>query len=639
MKKWVAFLLLNFFANGFAQTVAPQFSELNGIEDQQGNTHLFYRIYTSWIDSATYLPVSSNNIYHYDLSSNTDTLFLKSYYGIDSVTNMPEEFVISDLTFWQNNPELYIYGGTTDITVLYEHTFIYRFDSENTYYRRGVEHVIEISGQNDSLLYAGVQVYDSLGFELTIRSTDGGWNWESVSDTYELLSLNPFNDQTFFAWETIYKNLYKTTDGGISFYIVDSSMTYWEQQYHYDPDQTHIYRVVRNFNNNNYELKISSNDGEVFTWNTKYTSPNEIFISSDAASAGEIYLADVNNIYSSGNYGDDFYPVISLEDTIKGIYKKPNSFKLYAATKYRIYEIDIISNSLKVIKSITPPEENYGWLPLSISNLWVYENYYYENGIPEFIGYSWNIIDDEIVLSNGKKYFRMLQRRISGTIDTLFLRLDSLTAVIYAYDENSGEDLVYENLSGELGDTVCYEYNQAWGCQVVQSEEEFSLWGLNTYLKKLFPSSPGWGCDHSLVKGIGIYDYGCGDLIYFSSKLFGCIINGTVYGDTTVVSVEDEIPDLPTKFYLSQNYPNPFNPSTTIKFTIPNVERRASSLYSTTLKVYDVLGNEVATLVNKELLPGEYEVEFNAEGLPSGVYFYRLTAGSYSSTKKLLLLK
>ncbi len=97
--------------------------------------------------------------------------------------------------------------------------------------------------------------------------------------------------------------------------------------------------------------------------------------------------------------------------------------------------------------------------------------------------------------------------------------------------------------------------------------------------------------------------------------------------------------NLPTEFKLYANYPNPFNPGTTIKFTIPNVERRASSLYSTTLKVYDILGNEVATLVNKELPPGEYEVEFNAANLPSGVYFYRLTAGSYSSTKKLMLLK
>jgi len=86
------------------------------------------------------------------------------------------------------------------------------------------------------------------------------------------------------------------------------------------------------------------------------------------------------------------------------------------------------------------------------------------------------------------------------------------------------------------------------------------------------------------------------------------------------------------KWRLDQNYPNPFNPSTKIKFTI-------SDLRFTILKVYDVLGNEVATLVNKIKEPGYYEVNFNASNLASGVYFYRLVAGSFVSTRKMLLLK
>jgi len=113
------------------------------------------------------------------------------------------------------------------------------------------------------------------------------------------------------------------------------------------------------------------------------------------------------------------------------------------------------------------------------------------------------------------------------------------------------------------------------------------------------------------------------------------------------VTNEDEIP---TEFSLEQNYPNPFNPITTIRFTIPTVERFAeslksineqigNSLYNVQLKVYDVLGNEVATLVNKDKPAGSYEVEFDATGLPSGVYFYRLTASSFLTTKKMSLLK
>ncbi len=94
----------------------------------------------------------------------------------------------------------------------------------------------------------------------------------------------------------------------------------------------------------------------------------------------------------------------------------------------------------------------------------------------------------------------------------------------------------------------------------------------------------------------------------------------------------------PTKFSLSQNYPNPFNPSTTIKYSIP----RCTEYYSvqqTTLKIYDVLGREVATLVNKRQKPGNYEVKFNATNLVSGVYLYQLKAGSFIESKKMLLLK
>lgn len=89
---------------------------------------------------------------------------------------------------------------------------------------------------------------------------------------------------------------------------------------------------------------------------------------------------------------------------------------------------------------------------------------------------------------------------------------------------------------------------------------------------------------------------------------------------------------IPSGYFLSQNYPNPFNPSTTIKFSIP-------ISHFVTLKVYDILGRELVTLVNEEKQPGIYEVKFNGGNFSSGVYFYRLQSGSYSETKKLILMK
>lgn len=98
-----------------------------------------------------------------------------------------------------------------------------------------------------------------------------------------------------------------------------------------------------------------------------------------------------------------------------------------------------------------------------------------------------------------------------------------------------------------------------------------------------------------------------------------------------ITDVKDE-KQIPTEFTLLQNYPNPFNPSTSIKY-------RVSSISNVSLKVYDVLGNEVATLVNEEKSAGSYEVNFNAAGLSSGIYFYKLQAGSLVETKKMILIK
>jgi hypothetical protein len=90
--------------------------------------------------------------------------------------------------------------------------------------------------------------------------------------------------------------------------------------------------------------------------------------------------------------------------------------------------------------------------------------------------------------------------------------------------------------------------------------------------------------------------------------------------------------DMPSTYLLQQNYPNPFNPSTTILFSIPTSE-------FVTLKVYDLLGREIATLVNENLSAGSYSYNFDAKNLTSGVYLYKLQAGKYSETKKMLLSK
>jgi len=103
-----------------------------------------------------------------------------------------------------------------------------------------------------------------------------------------------------------------------------------------------------------------------------------------------------------------------------------------------------------------------------------------------------------------------------------------------------------------------------------------------------------------------------------------------------VTDVNETNPAIPTEFSLSQNYPNPFNPTTTIKYAISNRQL-------VTLKVYDILGSEIATLVNEDKTAGNYEVEFKSSvgslQLASGIYFYRLQAGNFIETKKMVVLK
>jgi CubicO group peptidase (beta-lactamase class C family) len=118
------------------------------------------------------------------------------------------------------------------------------------------------------------------------------------------------------------------------------------------------------------------------------------------------------------------------------------------------------------------------------------------------------------------------------------------------------------------------------------------------------------------------------------------ISDSTLYDESDSVFAIDILPlvennldeNIPTEYEVTQNFPNPFNPVTTIKYQIPE-------LSFVTLKVYDVLGNEVGTLVNEEKPIGNYEVEFDGVDLPSGVYFYRLQAGDFVETKKMILLK
>jgi len=127
-------------------------------------------------------------------------------------------------------------------------------------------------------------------------------------------------------------------------------------------------------------------------------------------------------------------------------------------------------------------------------------------------------------------------------------------------------------------------------------------------------------------------DYSFVDKTVLSGKYFyrlKQIDNDGQFEYSNIVEVDLGVP---AEFSLAQNYPNPFNPSTTIKYQLP--ERSL-----VTLKLYDILGREVHTLINEDQSPGNYKVELNGSRFASGVYIYRITAGKFTAVKKLTFSK
>ena len=283
--------------------------------------------------------------------------------------------------------------------------------------------------------------------------------------------------------------------------------------------------------------------------------------------------------------------------------------------------------------------------PLAIGNRWVYLTVSVVN--PNIIyGVALNEVIGDSIAANGKLYYHLKDKD-----DHSLERVDTVDGKVYRFYEHPNlpeSEYVIIDLFSEVGDTLVTFNPGSPGMTsylITTGIDSFYKWG-STRLRKNFTQNTypvishfvygeDFGMDHYTWAMIGYS-------VYYERTLKGCIINGIVYGDTTLTGIDDEENLIASDFKLEQNYPNPFNPSTVISYRLPVTS-------NVTLKVYDILGNEIATLVNEEKFAGEYEVEFSIAnisggisakgGYASGVYFYQLKAGDFIQTKKMILMK
>jgi len=269
------------------------------------------------------------------------------------------------------------------------------------------------------------------------------------------------------------------------------------------------------------------------------------------------------------------------------------------------------------------PDSVLSYMTLNIGNQWQYQvHYVVNNSNIDTIYYSLYTVESDTIMPNGYQY-----QVIETDSETKYVHIDSSTSCVYEYEFNSSHGFMTDSLRCSEGDY----FGMNNYCELIDTT---SILNYKTWIMLIDRTAPDISERHTLALDIGIshketittYGYGTTK----TSTLVYANINGTEFGE--LVTSADDLSNEINSYNLHQNYPNPFNPSTIIKF-------RISEFGIVNFKVYDVLGNEVATLVEEEKPAGEYEVEFNGDGLTSGIYFYQLKFRDFIQTKKMILLK
>ncbi|HEY5123724.1 MAG TPA: T9SS type A sorting domain-containing protein [Ignavibacteria bacterium] len=234
----------------------------------------------------------------------------------------------------------------------------------------------------------------------------------------------------------------------------------------------------------------------------------------------------------------------------------------------------------------------------------------------------------------GKKYFYFSNPPF---FSSCWMRYDTLTGCVLSYSLTGvcppyTSDKIVDSLASKINDLCTGCFFSFYNYRRCEDTLNITLFGNYQTKRKSFYHD-GMAVGNSIyARNFGLYYFSGAEFDGTSYTLIGCVLNGVVYGDTTLTEIKSLNSEIPDRFSLLQNYPNPFNPRTVVRFQL-------SVVSNVVLKVYDVMGREVQTLVNEKLSAGTYEVKFDGSMLTSGVYFYKMQTGDFSETKKMILMK
>lgn len=408
--------------------VDTTFSELRGMDDSSGSTHLFYRKY-SYQDLNGYWK-KHNDVYHFDLAAQSDTLMFEDHFYNTSISFGGQ--TTNDFEFWNNDPSKYIAGGS--YAIVDPDAYFWHYDSGEIYYSLGEIFTIEISHQNDSLLYA----YQAITNEGLIKSTDGGYNWfadPNAAPYFFLIEISPFDDHVFFSTKG---GLYKSIDRGINYTLVDSSI-YWggfgDSYLFFDPDSFHIYSIMHAYNQSYFLRSADAGD----SWDLLNSSSDKMHLSIDPSQSGAVFLSDSNEIKMSNDYGTTFTPHWQFTRQVVGLYKKPDSDILYAATTKDIYQVTPTDTvSLKHLSTVVSVDDG---IPPIARRFELHQNYPNPFNPATTIGFDLpkaSQIKIEVFSITGEKVATIFEGQKAAGYHTVEFDAGALSSGVYLYRLTAG---------------------------------------------------------------------------------------------------------------------------------------------------------------------------------------------------------